>query len=83
MTPGTDAEVDALLHRHARRLQWGLLIYFVVLLVIGIGVLRLAYTAHRFDRLTVAPAEDTALGAVTGEDDTSGGEVVPVSGVVP
>ncbi len=83
MVSGTESEAEVLLHRHARRLHWGLMIYFVVLLLIGIGVLRLAYTAHRFDRLTVAPAEDTAVGAVTGEDDTSGGVVVPVSGELP
>jgi hypothetical protein len=81
MAPLTDSE--ALLRRHARRLHWGLMLYLVVLLLIGIGVLRLAYTARRFDRLTVAPVEDTAIGAGDGRDDTSGGVVVPVSGAAP
>lgn len=79
----TDAEAEELLRRHARRLQWGLMIYLVVLLLIGVGVLRLAFTARRFDRLTVVPAEDTVFEAADGGDDAAGGVVVPVTGVEP
>ncbi len=83
MTPRSDTEADALLRRQARRLHWGLMVYLVVLLMIGIGVLRLAYTKRRFERLTVTPVEDTAVEAVSDTDDSSDAAVVPVSGAVP
>lgn len=83
MQPRTDSDAQELLRRQARRLHWGLMAYLVVLLMIGIGVLRLAFTAHRFDRLTVMPAEDTAIESVDRPDDSAGAAVVPVSGAVP
>ncbi len=83
MIPRPDSEAEEQLRRQARRLHWGLMVYLVVLLMIGIGVLRLAFTAHRFDRLTVTPAEDTAIETVDSGGDTSDAAVVPVSGAVP
>jgi hypothetical protein len=83
MSYRSDPAADAQLRRQARRLHWGLMVYLVVLLMIGIGVLRLAFTARRFDRLTVTRVEDTAIDAVGGPDDTADAVVVPVSGAVP
>jgi len=83
MSPRSAAEAEVLLRRQARRLHWGLMIYLVVLLLIGIGILRLAFTARQFERLTVIPVEDTVIESVKGSDDTTAAAVVPVSGVVP
>lgn len=63
-------------------MQRGLIIYLLVLLLIGIGVLRLALTARRFDRFTVIPPAEPAGGM--GEPDNSmDASVVPVSGTAP
>jgi hypothetical protein len=83
MPPRFESDAEALLRRQARRLHWGLMLYLGLLLMIGIGVLRLALTTHHFDRLTVTPAEDTSLERRNDPEDTSGGAVMPVSGVVP
>ena len=77
------SSTDDPLRRQARRLQWGLLIYLLVLLMIGVGVLRLALTARRFDGFTVTPTAEPAEEVVGGPDDTTNAGVVPVSGAVP
>jgi hypothetical protein len=78
--PATDP--DDSLRRRSRRLQWSLLLYLLVLLAIGIGVVRLASTARRFSDTTVAlppvPAESLA-GVGPAADET----ILPVSGVTP
>ena len=67
--------------RELRRLGWGLLVYTLVLLLIGVVVLRLAVTHRRFDRLTVMPVAlpsgDTLVGA--GQEPESLPDVHPVS----
>lgn len=83
MTPRPESEAEEQLRRQARRLHWGLMVYLAVLLMIGIGVLRLAFTARRFERLTVTPVEDSAIEVVDDPGDSAGGAVVPVSGAVP
>ena len=77
------SEADDRLRRQAKRVQWGLMIYLVVLLLIGIGVLRLALTARRFDRFTVTPVEEPAGETIGATGDTMNDGVVPVSGAVP
>ncbi|HEY7682608.1 MAG TPA: hypothetical protein VH879_08175 [Gemmatimonadales bacterium] len=71
--------------RELRRLGWGLLVYVLVLLLIGVMVLRLAVTHRRFDRLTVMPVAlpsgDTAVEA--GQEPESLPDVRPVSGDSP
>jgi hypothetical protein len=59
------------------------MIYLLVLLVIGIGVLRLALTARRFDRVTVPPVDTLAADPDPGPEDSANGAVIPVSGAVP
>jgi hypothetical protein len=74
---------EELLRRQARRVELGLALYLLVLLLVGIGVLRLAFTARRFERVTVTPVEQPAVETAAGPDDSADEVVVPVSSVVP
>jgi hypothetical protein len=59
------------------------MLYLLVLLAIGIGVLRLTLTTRRFDRLTVTPPGEPDSSALVGRDDSAPTAAVPVSSEVP
>jgi hypothetical protein len=80
--PRTDPSApDPSLTRELRRLGWGLVIYFLLVLGIGLWALRLGLTHRRFKPLTGVP---TMAGLVdsSGMVDSSGGDEADSSPVL-